>query len=84
MGSKTKLRSWKEIAGYLECDVRTALRWEKERGMPVRSIPGGKRRRVFAFVEEIEAWLAGWEPYDPPPEEGIRIAAESPHVRPEP
>ncbi len=59
MASESKLNSWKEIAAYLGRDVRTVLRWEKERGLPVRCIPGGKRRRVFAYPAEVEAWLAG-------------------------
>lgn len=62
MPHEPKLNSWKEIAGYLGRDVRTVLRWEKERGLPVRCIPGGKRRRVFAYPAEVEAWLAGYPP----------------------
>jgi len=53
-----RLDSWKEIADYLGKDVRTAIRWEKERGLPVRRLPGGKRQPVFAFVAEIDAWVA--------------------------
>jgi hypothetical protein len=59
MPHELRLNSWKEIAGYLGRDVRTALRWEKERGLPVRSIPGGKRRRVFAYQSELDGWLDG-------------------------
>ncbi len=57
MPQEDKLNSWKEIAGYLGRDVRTVLRWEKERGLPIRCIPGGKKRRVFACPDELEAWL---------------------------
>lgn len=53
----TKLDSWKEIADYLGRDVRTAIRWEKERGMPVRRVPGQKGHGVFAVRGEIDAWL---------------------------
>lgn len=52
-----RLGSWKEIAAYLKCDQRSAMRWEKERGLPVHRLPG-KRSGVFAYVHEIEAWLA--------------------------
>ena len=52
-----RLDSWKEIADYLGRDVRTVIRWEKERGLPVRRLPGGKRQSVFAFASEIDAWL---------------------------
>lgn len=49
--------SWKEIARYIHRDARTAMRWEKERGLPVRRAPGGKRGAVFAYREELDAWL---------------------------
>lgn len=53
-----RLDSWKEIADYLGKDVRTVVRWEKERGLPVRRLPGGKRQPVFAIAKEIDAWAA--------------------------
>jgi hypothetical protein len=52
------LESWKQIAAFLARDERTAMRWEKEQGMPVRRIPG-KRGRVYASRAEISAWLRG-------------------------
>ncbi|HLB89863.1 MAG TPA: hypothetical protein VJK29_19555, partial [Terriglobales bacterium] len=55
----SRLDSWKEIAGYLHRDVRTVIRWEKERSLPVHRLPGGKRHGVFAYPEEIDAWLLG-------------------------
>ena len=39
-------------------DVRTVVRWEKEKGLPVRRLPGGKRQSVFAIAAEIDAWAA--------------------------
>lgn len=54
-----RLDSWKAIADYLGRDVRTAIRWEKERQLPVRRVPGGRARSVFAFAEELDAWMAG-------------------------
>ncbi len=64
---RTRLDSWKEIAEYLGRDVRTAIRWEKERGLPVHRVPGEKGG-VFALQEEIEAWLHGGfkQPVGPP------------------
>jgi hypothetical protein len=53
----TRFDSWKEIADYLKCDVRTARRWEK-RGLPVHRVPGGERSAVHAFQTEIDNWLA--------------------------
>lgn len=52
-----RLDSWKAIADYLGRDVRTLLRWEKEKGLPVRRVPGGKRQPVFAFARELDEWL---------------------------
>jgi len=54
-----RLGSWKEIAAYVGRDVRTVSRWEKERGFPVRRLPGGSGSSVFAYTEEIDAWLRG-------------------------
>ena len=49
--------SWKGIANYLNRDVRTVIRWEKERRMPVHRVPGEKGHGVFALREEIDNWL---------------------------
>lgn len=54
-----RLVSWKEIAAYLGCDVRTCLRWEKERGLPVHRPGGQPGPRVFAWKHELDQWLAG-------------------------
>lgn len=56
--ARKRLDSWKEIAEYLGRDVRTAMRWEQELGLPVHRVPGGQRRGVFALPDEIDAWLA--------------------------
>ncbi|MGC2638886.1 MAG: hypothetical protein WA294_17010 [Acidobacteriaceae bacterium] len=52
-----KLVSWKTIAQYFDCDERTARRWERERGLPVHRVPGGKRSAVFAYPVELDRWL---------------------------
>jgi hypothetical protein len=49
--------SWKEIAAYLGHDLRTVARWEKDRNLPVHRVPGRGRRAVYAFRNEIDAWL---------------------------
>jgi len=54
---KKRLDSWKEIAVYVGRDERTALRWAKERGMPVHHVPGPGRGTVFAYTDQIDAWL---------------------------
>lgn len=66
-----RLDSWKAIADYLGRDVRTLLRWEKEKGLPVHRVPGGKRQAVFAFVQELDDWLV--KSGDPSSEAGSRL-----------
>ncbi len=53
------LQGWKEIAAYLERDVRTAVRWEKRNGLPVRRHGVAKGSSVYAYPSEIEDWRTG-------------------------
>jgi hypothetical protein len=64
-----RLDSWKEIADYLDRDVRTVIRWEKEKALPVHRVPGGKRQAVFAYSRAIDEWMLGQAPAaaDQPP-----------------
>jgi tetratricopeptide (TPR) repeat protein len=57
-----KLNSWKEIANYLQREVRTVQRWEKEAGLPVRRLLHEKRGTVYAFTKELDAWIASRSP----------------------
>lgn len=52
-----RLDSWKAIADYLGRDAGTARRWERQQGLPVRRVPGGRGSSVFAFKSEIDEWL---------------------------
>ena len=52
-----RLDSWKEIAVYARREVRTVQRWEKREGMPVRRHRHISGNTVYAFREEIDAWL---------------------------
>lgn len=54
--AKTRLSSWKEVAAYFNATPRTVMRWERERGLPIRRLPGEARSRVYANVAELEAW----------------------------
>src|SRR5665213_1639575 len=54
-----RLTSWKEIAAFVGRGERTVKRWEQSRGLPVRRYPGAANASVFAYVDEIEAWLRG-------------------------
>ena len=53
-----RLNSWKEIASFFDKDVRTVRRWEAMRRLPIHRVPGGGRSGVFAYVSELERWLA--------------------------
>jgi hypothetical protein len=50
-----ELTSWKEIAAYLQVSVRTAQGWERERGLPVKRLPGS-RSRVAINLADLERW----------------------------
>ncbi len=52
-----RLDSWKEIAPYLKRSPRTVRRWEREEGLPVRRHLHRKKETVYAFPDEIDAWL---------------------------
>src|SRR5436309_10124228 len=54
-----RLDSWKEIAVYLDREVRTVQRWEKREGLPVHRHFHVKARTVYAFNREIDVWLTG-------------------------
>lgn len=56
MAGQNQLRGWKEIAGFLETSVSSAVRWEDQRGLPVHRLPGEGKEAVFAFRDEIELW----------------------------
>lgn len=54
-----RLESWKEIAAYLERDIRTVQRWERVEGLPVYRRPARRLGGVFAYRSELDAWRAG-------------------------
>lgn len=64
----SRLDSWKAIAAFFGKDERTVKRWEKERGLPVRRLPGVAKGSVFAYTRELECWLAG-----PVPDSDLKV-----------
>jgi len=80
--ARPRLDSWKAIADYLQRDVATVARWEKNLGLPVRRV-AGTGRSVFAYTSEIDDWLKTNRPpgeVDPPmppapltPSTGLRL-----------
>jgi len=87
-----RLDSWKEIASYLKREVRTAQRWEKSEGLPVRRHQHDKLSSVFAYKSELDAWWhdrrprlekeveppGGVEPDDVPPAADTIVPGVSP------
>ncbi len=51
------LSSWKEIASYLDCDIRTCYRWEKKYDLPVYRVDEESKSRVYAYRDELDNWL---------------------------
>lgn len=79
----TRLDSWKEIAAYLQRDVRTLQRWEKTAGLPVRRMQKPGLRAVYAYTADLDAWLRDQDPKTiahaaEPQEEGAETPAPPP------
>lgn len=56
------LNGWRAIAGYLGRNQSTGKRWAADSGLPVhrpKGSQGGKGVPVYAFAEELDAWLRG-------------------------
>lgn len=51
-----RFTTWKEIAAYLQRDVRTVQRWEAARGLPVHRLPGVGRSPIYALKSELDDW----------------------------
>lgn len=51
-----RLDTWKEIACYLNRNVRTVQRWEAFESMPVHRQFHAKAGSVHAFRSELDAW----------------------------
>ena len=50
------LDSWKEIAAYLNREVRTLQRWEKLENLPVHRHQHDTLASVYAYKSELDAW----------------------------
>lgn len=51
------LSTWKDISSYLDRNIRTCQRWEKEMGLPVYRMEESRGASVFAYRDEIDEWL---------------------------
>ena len=57
----SRLDSWKEIAEYLRRGLTTVQRWERDEGLPIHRHLHTTGGSVFAYVEDLDKWLAGRE-----------------------
>lgn len=60
--ARTRLIGWKRISGHLGCSDRTARRWEQDEALPVHRQLHESKSTVFAFPDELDAWLASRVP----------------------
>lgn len=77
----TRLDSWKEIAAYLNRDLRTLQRWEKTANLPIRRLNKPGMRAVFAYTGDLDEWLRQQSPApaSPSPEDrSVATAAPAP------
>jgi len=58
----TRLDSWKEIAAYLNRDLRTLQRWEKTANLPIHRLNKPGMRAVFAYTADLDEWLRQQSP----------------------
>ncbi len=56
-GHSQRLNGWKAIGAYFGRDRTTAIRWARERSLPVKRMPGGKVATVYAYTDELDRWL---------------------------
>ena len=59
---ETPLESWKEIATYLERDVSTVRRWERQENLPVHRCLHQARSSVYAYPNELDSWKRTRQP----------------------
>lgn len=68
-----KLESWKQIAGYLDRDIKTVQRWEHQEGLPIHRLLHTGHGNVFALKQELDIWLASRQRDPEPVHHGRRL-----------
>jgi chromosome segregation ATPase len=51
------LSGWKDIANYMGKGVRTVQRYERDLGLPVRSLSGHPTGAVIATKSDLDSWV---------------------------
>jgi len=55
---RKRIRTWQEIADYLDVSVATAKKWTRELKLPVFKV--GDSGAACAYCEELEKWYQSW------------------------
>lgn len=74
------LHGWKLIANYLGKSTRTVQRWEREMDLPIHRLPAAKADTVFAFPDELDAWLQKFTADPDQKEEVEQFNSDSPEI----
>lgn len=69
-----RLEGWKQIAAYLNREVRTVQRWEKSEHLPTHRQFHVKLSTVHAFRAELDRWMSQRSPLQPNDEAAISLA----------
>lgn len=84
MGSADRINGWKAIGAYFGRDRTTAIRWARDRDLPVHRLPGGKTATVYALTSELDQWARGQQTGSTPENASVvqpaRIQRPSPRV----
>lgn len=78
----TRLDSWKEIAAYLNRDLRTLQRWEKTANLPIRRLNKPGMRAVFAYTGDLDEWLQRQSPVPAETADARAVTPASPDPAP--
>ena len=54
-----RIQTWTAIGVYIGRDARTAQRYGRTGGLPVRRLADARGSAVYAFRSELDAWLSG-------------------------
>ena len=73
-----RLDGWKEIAAYLDREVRTVQRWEKSEGLPVHRLQHDKLGTVWAVKTELDDWQTQRQAKPPDSDEEGEEDSQSP------
>lgn len=62
--SADRINGWKSIGAHFGRDRTTAIRWARDRDLPVHRFPGGKTATVYALRHELDLWARGSGNFD--------------------